>query len=432
MKRLQKKNILIPVVMFAVLIIGGCGGGGGSISGASSTAGRSGAALVPPLVAQVLADNESKKVSVLNEDTLYQEIKNELNQINKDEFVGDGDQRTEALNAFDITAQCHKDKDKDVEKELRRLREDVEGRLKECTKHKVRCGECSGGLLRLRGRIDTLIGMTDHRGIKSLEVSAEKSVILVGETVALTAKLTFKDGRSADVTEKVDWVLSNAAPGYVQDSIYYGVAAGNTLITADLLGVVTSEPVAISVNEPAPPAPPAPPADPVTPVTPVTPVDNTPFTCGSVVSLTAPTGWGVYPDSLVAFEAVPGDGVNWGIPLAYIYYDYSGNYAFAKLTNAQSPTGCLISEGNPDSELTEAVLTMVTDAATIKIYFPDLTTRAANSNMAVYVGSDGATYWARSDNYEQSSSVSAPNLTYEQAVSPEHLARQASTTVASN
>jgi hypothetical protein len=74
--------------------------------------------------------------------------------------------------------------------------------------------------------------------------------------------------------------------------------------------------------------------------------------------------------------------------------------------------------------LNENIVVITTPNVKLRAYFPDLTTRAPNSNMGVYVATDGSTYWARSDNYAATKPDTGPDMNYLQALRPEHLARQ--------
>jgi hypothetical protein len=340
-----------------------------------------------------------------------------------------------------------------------------------------RIAVCDNSTAILKVKIDFLIKFINHNGFDELTTTANPTELLPRGSAALTAILSYGDGFKENIVQHVAWAVSAPQVGSVAGATFNAGAPGGTQLTAALFTWLSSEPLTVFVKLPevvqppaplvvtdliTPPAPPEPPAPPVVteplapqdPPPPPTPpvvmdlttapaptelpaqpvvteppapqsVPPTPFHCGNVVSITPPVGWGIYPDSLVAFESTPGDRVNWGSPIIYVAYDYSGNFQNYLLGTAPNPTGCLIAEGNPGSMLTAAVVAVTMSQGCLDVYFPDLTTRAQNSNMAIYVASDGSTYWARSDNYTTTLTDSAPDQTYWQALTPEHLARKA-------
>lgn len=295
---------------------------------------------------------------------------------------------------------------------------------------------CSKNILILDAKIDFLIKFINHNGFKTLTAAATPASLYPNETSVLSAALTYNDNKTENVTKYITWTVAPAQTGSVAASIFTAAAPGEAKVVANLFGWLQSEPVTITVNQPVsttpdePPTPQEPPTTEEPPTPPVTPdpvIDpSSPFTCGNATSL-APVNpnWGVFPDSIVAYDNNPGDGINWGYPTVYIEYDYFMNYTSYMIASSANPTGCMLAEGNPGSMLTENIVIITTPEVTVRAYFPDLTTRATNSNMGVYVAADGSTYWARSDNYATSKLNSAPDLTALQAIRPEHLARKA-------
>jgi len=454
-----KEMSLLAVTFFAfVILLAGCGGGSGAHNPVAATAidASSLSSLDPASTPELVSRSVECRIKRYNPkapdgNTVFNDVKPGIHKAPDSAFYEKGKQcghqRTKAEDFFDKAFDHYRKGQYD--QAYKTIKEKILGDImKDC---KIMPGDyyCKDAdAIKLRIKIEFLMKFIQHRGFASLTATATPAELDPGATAVAAANLTYKDGWSEIVTEYVTWTVSAPAVGSMSGSTFSALTPGAAQLTADLLGWMSSAPFTIIVKQPpAPPDPPVvdPPApdptptpdptpdpDPTptpdpdpTPTPDPTPSTPTPFTCGHVLSLTAAAQWGVYPDSIVAFENTPGDGMNWGNPLFYIMYDYSGNYTGTIISIEPNPTGCLLAEGNPNSQFTGAVLALKTTEKTLNVYFPDLTTRAQNSNMGVYVAADGSTYWARSDNYTTSSSVQGPNLTYWQALTPEHLARKA-------
>jgi len=420
MKSINHK-IILTVMMLSGIYITGCGGGGGQ-SPATSSAELSKA---PELVQRAAACHHQQNTTPAQQAEIsFKDIMRDIQTTPVCAFIGHRPdmKRRNALNVMDDAKRFY----------FKAQFKQAANKLRTHFMKDEKLNDCSGDVDLLKLKIEFLIKFIEHNGFESLVVAANPAELYVGETSALSAMLTYKDGYKEEIGQYVTWKLSTTDVGTVSGTTFAATTVGGTQVTASLFTWLTSAQVTIYVKEvvvvdPDPPADDDT-SDDTTSGDTGTPDDGdtttvTPFVCGDATSITAPTGWGIYPDSIVAFESVPGDKINWGRPIVYIEYDYLGVLTNYLLDTEPSPTGCLIAEGNPQSMLNAAIITVNTNHGSLGVYFPDLTTRAQNSNMAVYVAKDGSTYWARSDNYTTSLADTAPDLTYWQALTPEHLAR---------
>jgi hypothetical protein len=84
--------------------------------------------------------------------------------------------------------------------------------------------------------------------IRSLEISPLSRRILVGESLAFSARATFTDGTTGDITNQVVWSVSNPAlAGISQGGIALGLAPGVLRVEASLGGVSASTSLTVDV-----------------------------------------------------------------------------------------------------------------------------------------------------------------------------------------
>ena len=77
--------------------------------------------------------------------------------------------------------------------------------------------------------------------VVSIEVTPEEATIAVGGTQPFTARATYSDASTGNVTAKATWISSNNEVATIDTGLATGVAVGNTTITASLSGVTSNE-----------------------------------------------------------------------------------------------------------------------------------------------------------------------------------------------
>ncbi|HOO55729.1 MAG TPA: hypothetical protein PLN69_02830 [bacterium] len=405
MRNIKRTILIIPMIIIITLIVSGCGGGNGSsLISQSSTD-------VPALVQESLEQQQEKNIDPATADEIFEQLAEGLEEVPEDAFIDESEEGRQTAKVALHNARQYQ-KQKNYMQAAKTLRKGTVDRMNECSckknkKHQF-CSREDWRLLRVK--LFFLVKYILHEGFEKIETIAEVTDLEPGETTILTAMLYYNDGFSEDVTEYVTWELTNEEAGVIEENVFTAATDGNTQVSADLFGWLASEYILITVKT-AVVEPPA--------------VEK--FTCSEVLSMKAPTGWSTYPDTIVAMENVPGDVTTWGSAVGYILFNPDSSASFLRVLTHPPATGCLLAEGNPLQDLTEADIKITNEEKTITVYFPDMSDRADNNRMAVYIGADGSTYWARSDNYLEERTDYAPDLTYEQAVVPGHLARQAPT-----